>query len=345
MSVVDNSNEENEKDVDNLADALAGVVVGDEKPENDKDIDSKRQKRLYNLIYQLLDINGQIIKLDAEFEGKSMDYFKKYLDQLNVKLRFKIRCKKRLFVGEGDFSYARALLQKHAVKHPTLPEAITATEYVSKKDLETIYSENFPENEKFLTEEGVTLLYGIDATKLSYNIKGLKKRYPRIHFNFPHDKSDFKKRSLPLLIAEFFASARKLQKRKDRIHVTLPKDPEKNDFYLGYVYGIYDGSSNAGYQLIRKRKFEKSRYPGYIHRITKTNVSATVTEVRREYIFENVKKDLDKIKKSTPPTKIVCYNEVVNSLSNLPTDSDSSEYTELSAEDSSDSLDEGDPER
>ena len=45
----------------------------------------------------------------------------------------------------------------------------------------------------------------------------------------------------------------------------------------------------TGYTLIKKRKFEANRYPGYKHTQTNSNLSASVTDQGlREFIFEKV---------------------------------------------------------
>lgn len=233
----------------------------------------------------------------------------------------------RLFLGEADFSYARAVVNKKKAKHPNLVKSIIATAYESKERLERLYPDTFQSNKQYLEEKKVTLMYEVDATDL-HEDKRLKNRaVERIHFNFPHDKSKFQDRTLPELIKKFFESAGKIQKERDRVYVALPKpkDISKRQFYEGFVYGIYDAAREANYNLIAKRKFGSERYPGYEHKITGINSGASVAEEAREYIFEKLAEDVDENAFNEPVKKFV-YGEECNALPEIETGSESSEY-------------------
>ena len=88
---------------------------------------------------------------------------------------------KILLIGEGNFSFARALLS-------TLPPSnITATAYDSE---EACYAK-YPEAETIvqgLREKGVEVVFDIDATALEKvsGWKGGKRRWDRVVWNFPH---------------------------------------------------------------------------------------------------------------------------------------------------------------
>ena len=88
---------------------------------------------------------------------------------------------KILLIGEGNFSFARALLS-------TLPPSnITATAYDSE---EACYAK-YPEAETIvqgLREKGVEVVFDVDATKLEKvgGWKGSKRKWDRVVWNFPH---------------------------------------------------------------------------------------------------------------------------------------------------------------
>lgn len=242
------------------------------------------------------------------------------------------RYKKRLFLGEADFSYTVALLKKHEDNHPELSKAITATEYSQKKVLKQTYPNTFPNNLKYLKENNVNIQFEIDATNI-HNVYG-GQRFHRIHFNFPHDGKNFKDENsnpiedLPLakMINDFFQSASKLQQQGDRIHVALPK--EASSFREAFVYRIEDARKNAGYKLIKKHKFDNIRYPGYNHRMTTSNTGALVAEENgREHIFEKTT-STETMKHEVSPNKKHVYRKYRNLLPSINTDDESSSYEE-----------------
>lgn len=101
-----------------------------------------------------------------------------------------------LLIGEGDFSFARALVRlwkdeaaggdgSSSTSTFMPPTNITATAYDSEVDCYTKYP-----GAKAIVEEvresGVQILFGVDATKLEkvYALNG--KRWDKIVWNFPH---------------------------------------------------------------------------------------------------------------------------------------------------------------
>jgi len=215
--------------------------------------------------------------------------------------------KKRLIVGDGNFSFTEALINKHDKKaHHTskysLAHSIIATDYKDQSDCDDCELEWFGEFWSWalcdgckriqkLLNSGVTVLLGVDGTRLHHN-KYLKPfKFSRIHWNCPHDGSSMKEQTLPKLIGSFFMSCAKIQKASHRVHVTLAQPGEKNHFYQGYYYNIVGAASIAGYALIKKRLFDSNRYPGYHHVQTNSNTSAPVTEEgMREFVFEKLDK-------------------------------------------------------
>jgi 25S rRNA (uracil2634-N3)-methyltransferase len=93
---------------------------------------------------------------------------------------------KILLIGEGNFSFARALVHDAPPSLEYLPPGnVTATAY----DSEQACYEKYPEAESivgFLREKGVEVLFQVDATTLERvgSLKG--RRWDRVVWNFPH---------------------------------------------------------------------------------------------------------------------------------------------------------------
>ncbi|KAH7915679.1 hypothetical protein BJ138DRAFT_914812 [Hygrophoropsis aurantiaca] len=119
---------------------------------------------------------------------------------------------KILLIGEGNFSFARALLVSAPQSLEHLPPSnITATAYDSEQEC----YEKYPEAQdivNILRAKGAHILFGIDATNLekAQALKG--KRWDRIVWNFPHagkgiTDQDRNILSNQVLILDFFRSA------------------------------------------------------------------------------------------------------------------------------------------
>lgn len=231
----------------------------------------------------------------------------------------------RLLVGEGNFSFALALINKHDTKknhgeQHSLAKSIIATENKSEilcqkcveirscAKLANLMLEEgeSPEDEtakcpecqetdvriKQLQAKGANVRLGVDATQLKETFPD--QTFKRIHWNGPHDGSQFKEQTLPNLMLRFFRSCATVQKIGGRVHVSIPQPPKKPDgtsgegFYQGYVYHLVKASASSGYMLIRKRKFDPARYPGYVHQQTKRSEAAPVFEKAKEFVFEKI---------------------------------------------------------
>lgn len=93
---------------------------------------------------------------------------------------------KILLIGEGNFSFARALIidAPSPLEH-LVPANITATSYDSEEECFSKY----PEAEtivRIIKQRGVEVLFGIDATKLQKHSALKGRRWDRIVWNFPH---------------------------------------------------------------------------------------------------------------------------------------------------------------
>lgn len=88
---------------------------------------------------------------------------------------------KILLVGEGNFSFARSLAENYLEEGA---ENLTATCYDTEKVLYEKYCDEAKDNVEFVREFGGTVLFEVDATDFSKEVK--KNRYTKIIFNFPH---------------------------------------------------------------------------------------------------------------------------------------------------------------
>lgn len=240
---------------------------------------------------------------------------------------------KRLIIGEADFSYTNALLEKHSDLSPH----IIATELETENSLLEIYPDTFAKNIENLRQKGVKVDFGVDARNIGTQYRG--KIFDRIQFNFPNDRSNYStSRSMAQLMKEFFEEASKLQNDGNRVHVVIPtyRDP----FYQVW-YGIYDASREASYKLVKKRKFtnmDYKRYPKYNHCQTGGHEEVEAAKQGREFVFEkNAKKEKKKkhkvkkrsiLKKNNNNDWVNCFPEIgeIKYFSEVLTDSDSSVY-------------------
>jgi len=91
-----------------------------------------------------------------------------------------------LLIGEGNFSFARALVRDAPAELEHLPpKNITATAY----DTEEECYEKYPEAAEIVQDlraAGVEVLFGVDATQLSRVAAFKGKKWDRIVWNFPH---------------------------------------------------------------------------------------------------------------------------------------------------------------
>lgn len=171
-----------------------------------------------------------------------------------------------LLVGEGDFSFAKSI-----VEHRDCYD-VTATCFDSKDDLFEKYKPQAEEHVRYLAEEGQTVLYGVDATKLNSN-KTLKKigLFDTIIFNFPHvgGKSKDVNRQVRFnqeLLVKFFTAAILLLAAGGTIVVTL----FEGEPYT--LWNIRDLARHSELEVRRSFKFIAEAYQGYSHSRTLGNI-------------------------------------------------------------------------
>ena len=104
-----------------------------------------------------------------------------------------------LLIGEGNFSFARALVYGAPSDLEFLPpKNVTATAY----DTEDACYDKYPDAKEIvalLREKGVEVLFGVDATRLE-RVKAFHgRRWNRVVWNFPHAGQSDKMRVRPHL--------------------------------------------------------------------------------------------------------------------------------------------------
>jgi 25S rRNA (uracil2634-N3)-methyltransferase len=193
-----------------------------------------------------------------------------------------------LLVGEGDFSFAKSIVEHHGACD------VTATCYDGQAELFEKYKPQAEEHVKYLEDEGQTVLYNIDATKLNHN-KTLSKAglFNHILFNFPHvgGKSTDVNRQVRFnqeLLVKFFAAAKNLLALDGTIVVTL-FDGEPYT-----LWNIRDLARHSELEVQRSFKFQASAYPGYSHARTLGNIEGGggwkgEDRESRSYVFEKQK--------------------------------------------------------
>ena len=93
---------------------------------------------------------------------------------------------KILLIGEGNFSFAVALLQHPPAPLDHLPPAsVVATAYDAEEECYAKYPDA-EQNVRVLREKGARVLFNVDATKLERTSVLKGKAFDRIVWNFPH---------------------------------------------------------------------------------------------------------------------------------------------------------------
>ncbi|KAI8058479.1 hypothetical protein BDF22DRAFT_666084, partial [Syncephalis plumigaleata] len=88
-----------------------------------------------------------------------------------------------LLVGEGNFSFARSLVEHHLSGQGS---QLVATAYDDEETAKTKYDKEVDANTEAVKVAEATVLFGVDGTDLS-SCKPLRnRRFTRIVFNFPH---------------------------------------------------------------------------------------------------------------------------------------------------------------
>lgn len=169
-----------------------------------------------------------------------------------------------LLVGEGNFSFARALC-----KSLGSGAGVYATAFDSERTMTKKYADAAEARKEIEEKFGGTALVGVDATHL-HSVKEFRGAFRKIVWNFPHSGSgetDVEKnvQEHRALLTSFFKSAAKCldpDHRGSAIHVALKiGEPYKS-------WKIVQIAQAAGLELQTAVGFAPSAFPGYAHRRT-----------------------------------------------------------------------------
>lgn len=227
----------------------------------------------------------EAVTVSAEGAKTSLDY------------KQSLQSKKRLFVREVNFSYVAAFIAKHGSSG-----SVVATDFLGNtRDCALCVLKNFNANQpkgtlfcdgcekvkdriEDLKQKGVVVLFEVHETKLHETFKG--EQFQRIHWNCPHDGRYYQDDQLPERINGFFRSCKLIQEAGDRVHIVLTQPQKSKKFFQSQVYDIVRAATLVGYFLVKKRRFDFSRYPGY----ELVDPDLKQGEMR-EFIWEKIKKE------------------------------------------------------
>lgn len=180
-----------------------------------------------------------------------------------------------LFIGEGNLSFALSLAKASGITASNL----VATTYEKISDL----SEEAQQNSEILKRYGVSVINGIDATRLEQYFPHQK--FHTIVFQFPNAGSrepEYGRNPNYILIRDFLKSATSCLAPKGKILITAVDSPH----YQG-AFQFEEAAEKTGYSILGSYPFDPESVPGYSH--TNTNDDDSALEKHDEFktwIFE-----------------------------------------------------------
>eukprot|EP00667_Euglena_gracilis_P013551 EG_transcript_13989 len=183
-----------------------------------------------------------------------------------------------LVVGDGDFSFSRGLVVRLGSG-----ERIAATNLDTKLSVLQKYRGG-NDNITWLQAQKASLGFGIDATKpeIADQIPGL---FDVVVFNFPHTEVDNLHRvydsveSNRQLLRDFFRVMPTKLRPDGEIHVTMKVGRPYSDWEI-----VQQACLNDAVGYVREFHFAADAYPGYQHRHTNRDASASIAGART-YVF------------------------------------------------------------
>lgn len=175
-----------------------------------------------------------------------------------------LKNQKTLLVGEGNLSFTVSLMDSKQL----LARHMVATTFERVRELEEVATDNADK----LKTLGVTVLHGIDVTRLSATF-GIR-TFDRIIFQFPNVGSrepveghnpNF------ILVRDFLKSARYQLNRGGKVLIPAVDSPH----YHG-AFQFEEAAERAGFQPPVMVKFDPNHFLGYSHTMTNSDESATL---------------------------------------------------------------------
>ncbi|KAF2864091.1 hypothetical protein K470DRAFT_209609 [Piedraia hortae CBS 480.64] len=200
-----------------------------------------------------------------------------------------------LLFGEGDFSFARSLVDEHGCCD------VTATSLDSQAEVQAKYAPQAEENTRHLIDEGQTVWYNVDATRVEsdnrfFRKKKVKRFWDVVAFNFPHvgGKSKDVNRQVRFnqeLLVGVFKAASPLLCSSGTIIITL----FEGEPYT--LWNIRDLARYCGLQVVTSFRFNHALYPGYSHARTLGNIEGSggwkgEEREAKSYVFRNKTEDI-----------------------------------------------------
>lgn len=277
---------------------------------------------------KVIDAQEKFIKLKAESVKQGKKKGKQQHQQQKGLIPFKPE-EKVLLVGEGDFSFAVSAIQQNLIH----PENLLATSFDSLEEVNSKYP-NAAENLKILAEEGVAVMFDVDATDLPATLKlvsptkktkVIKSRLFKegnldyIMFNFPHTGRGMKNmdrniRDHQQLMHKYFKSCNEV--------FNIVNSAAKDDF-AGYttkeikhiegkvILSLFEGepynswnikilARGENFRVERSGKFEWTLFPEYHHRRTNGVRDTTKPAAERDariYVFQKFETKIEEVDK------------------------------------------------
>ncbi|KAJ3123353.1 hypothetical protein HK098_001995 [Nowakowskiella sp. JEL0407] len=219
------------------------------------------KKIIQKNIYANRGVNSGIVKVQNSKEVDGVGIEKKNVGVGRIQSEFlKFDEGLTLLVGEGNFSFAKALAMKLQTG-----ENIIATCLDNEEEVLLKYPDASEHIQEF-QEMGGTVFYSVDATKLHNNRKLKSKKFSRIIFNFPHVGMKDMHRNILLnksLIQQFFQSTLHFPSHP-KIFITLKEGSPYDQWDVKKIAKEY------GYVCETSVKFDpvEMGVEGYTHRRT-----------------------------------------------------------------------------
>ncbi|MCB1109251.1 MAG: DUF2431 domain-containing protein [Chlamydiia bacterium] len=200
--------------------------------------------------------------------------------------------KRYLFVGEGNFSFTEAFLNRFG---NGFASSITATELKTKEQLNLETRERIDRLQKL----GVKIILGFDATNAE-QMKKLDLPVHSIYWNMPHNGKSYHTQSIPSMLIRFLKACRGVQNCGDEVRITIKQMNQRlqssqrpssySAFSQGYEYDIVKATTVASYGLEKKKPFvldENCQFPGYAFDVTNASAQRKAHNAQT-FVFKKV---------------------------------------------------------